>query len=37
MRGVNLLILDEPTSVLTPNEAEELFKTIRKLLEIDVP
>jgi len=33
MRGVNLLILDEPTSVLTPNEAEELFKTIRKLLE----
>jgi simple sugar transport system ATP-binding protein len=26
-----LLIMDEPTSVLTPNEIEELFKTLKKL------
>lgn len=26
-----LLILDEPTSVLTPQEAEQLFETVRKL------
>ena len=26
-----LLILDEPTSVLTPQEAEQLFNTMRKL------
>ncbi len=30
-RGSKVLILDEPTSVLTPIEAEELFLTIAKL------
>lgn len=30
-RGADILILDEPTSVLTPQEAEELFKAIRAL------
>ena len=30
-RGSEVLILDEPTSVLTPIEAEELFLTIAKL------
>ncbi len=30
-RGSKLLILDEPTSVLTPQESEELFATLRKL------
>ena len=28
-----LLIMDEPTSVLTPQEVEELFKTLRRLSE----
>jgi general nucleoside transport system ATP-binding protein len=28
-RGVDLLILDEPTAVLTPQEAESLFETLR--------
>jgi simple sugar transport system ATP-binding protein len=28
-RGAKVLILDEPTAVLTPQEAEELFKTLR--------
>lgn len=32
-RDVSILILDEPTSVLTPQETEELFQTIRKLVE----
>ncbi|MGC8575873.1 MAG: ABC transporter ATP-binding protein [Caldisericum sp.] len=32
MRGAKLLILDEPTSVLTPQEATELFKTVKKLV-----
>ncbi len=32
-RGANVLILDEPTSVLTPQEAQELFKAIRALRE----
>jgi general nucleoside transport system ATP-binding protein len=30
-RNARLLVLDEPTSVLTPDEGEELFKAIRKL------
>ena len=30
-RGADLLILDEPTSVLTPQETERLFKTIELL------
>ncbi|MCC6146103.1 MAG: ABC transporter ATP-binding protein [Anaerolineaceae bacterium] len=30
-RGAKVLILDEPTSVLTPAEAEELFKGVRTL------
>jgi general nucleoside transport system ATP-binding protein len=30
-KGADLLILDEPTAVLTPQEAEELFEMIRKL------
>ncbi|MFT4890243.1 MAG: ABC-type uncharacterized transport system ATPase subunit [Halobacteriales archaeon] len=32
-RDVDLLILDEPTAVLTPNEAEQLFETISRLAE----
>lgn len=31
MQDPNLLILDEPTSVLTPAESESLFKTLDKL------
>jgi len=31
-RNIKVLILDEPTSVLTPQETRELFKTIRKLV-----
>ncbi len=30
-RGADVIILDEPTAVLTPQEAEELFVSIRKL------
>jgi simple sugar transport system ATP-binding protein len=30
-RGAEILILDEPTAVLTPQEAEELFEIIRAL------
>ena len=31
-RGTDLLILDEPTSVLTPQETEHLFRTVRELV-----
>jgi ABC-type uncharacterized transport system ATPase subunit len=31
-READILILDEPTAVLTPQEAEELFKVIRSLV-----
>jgi simple sugar transport system ATP-binding protein len=31
-RDVTLLILDEPTAVLTPKECEQLFKTLRNLV-----
>jgi ABC-type uncharacterized transport system ATPase subunit len=30
-RGVDLLILDEPTAVLTPSESVELFQNLRRL------
>lgn len=32
IRGAQVLILDEPTSVLTPQEAKELFKTVKSLV-----
>jgi len=32
-RNASLLILDEPTSVLTPSQAERLFKTVRNLVD----
>lgn len=31
-RGARILILDEPTSVLTPQEAQSLFDTLRQLI-----
>lgn len=30
-RGMDILILDEPSAVLTPQESEEMFKTLRKM------
>ena len=30
-RGTEILILDEPTAVLTPQESVEMFKTLRKM------
>jgi general nucleoside transport system ATP-binding protein len=32
-RGANILILDEPTAVLTPQETDDLFKVMRSLVE----
>lgn len=32
-RGVQILIMDEPTSVLAPQEIDELFKTLRSMTE----
>jgi simple sugar transport system ATP-binding protein len=32
-RGARILILDEPTAVLAPQEAEELFRTLRAMTE----
>lgn len=34
-KGAKIIILDEPTAVLTPQEATELFTTIRKFVEED--
>lgn len=30
-RGADLLVLDEPTAVLTPQEVEDLFRTLRQM------
>jgi len=32
-RGADILVLDEPTAVLTPQEAEDLFRAVRSLRE----
>lgn len=34
-RGADILILDEPTAVLTPQEADDLFEVIRNLVKQD--
>ncbi len=33
MQGADLIILDEPTSVLTPQESDDLFKVLKKMKE----
>ncbi|MCL4560898.1 MAG: ABC transporter ATP-binding protein [Chloroflexi bacterium] len=33
-RGADLLILDEPTAVLTPQEVEDLFKTLHQMAQV---
>lgn len=33
-RGAELLLLDEPTSMLTPSEAGELYKALRRLADV---
>jgi general nucleoside transport system ATP-binding protein len=33
LRNANVLVLDEPTAVLTPHEAEDLFRIMRELRE----
>ena len=33
IRNADILILDEPTAVLTPQEVDELFKIMQKLVE----
>jgi simple sugar transport system ATP-binding protein len=35
IRGARVLILDEPTAVLTPQEVEELFTILRRLVDQD--
>ncbi len=32
-RGARILVMDEPTAVLTPQEVEELFNTLRRMAE----
>ena len=32
-RGANILIMDEPTAVLAPQEIDELMKTMRSMIE----
>ena len=36
-RGAEILILDEPTAVLTPQESEDLYKTIRQMTSKENP
>jgi ABC-type uncharacterized transport system ATPase subunit len=33
-RGARILVMDEPTAVLTPQEAGELFKTLRSMVSV---
>ena len=35
-RKSNILIFDEPTAVLTPNEAENLFETMRQMINFQI-